>query len=293
IRRVDERGRGGSPRDLDRLEREAHDRLRHEVGRIARPAPTALSWDDLILPTDLLDELKELAVYVRHRETVMNRYGMKRWGGTGLHILLSGEPGTGKSTAASILGRALDREVLQVNLDQVFSKYVGETEKQLVAVFELAERSRALLLLDEADALLAKRTEVSTSNDRYGNVSVNVVLQLMEQHSVVSVATTNREASIDDAGLRRFAFRFKFPRPDVAMRARLFQVMLPRHVDIDPEIDWEWLADKVEVTGGYIRNIMQRAGALAAAHGDVLSFETMVAAVNRELKQLGALPLRL
>lgn len=291
-RRVTERARGGTERDLPHFEREARERLRQEVGRIARPASTELDWGDLVLPDDLLSELQELAVYVSHRETVMNRYGMRKWGGTGLHILFSGEPGTGKSTAAAVLGKALEREVLQVNLDQIFSKYVGETEKQLVSVFELAERSRALLLLDEADALLAKRTDVSSANDRFGNISVNVVLQLMEQHEVVSVATTNREAGMDDAGLRRFAFRFKFPSPDVAMRARLFRGMLPKHVEVDPEIDWQWLAEKVDVTGGYVRNIMQRAAALAAARDGVLSLATMVAAVNRELKQLGALPLR-
>ncbi len=289
LERAGDRVRGGSPTSVGLIEAEARERLRVETGRIAETVSTGLSTQDLVLPGDLREQVAEIVNQVRHRDTVLDRYGLRRWGGPGLHVLLSGEPGTGKTTLAMVLGRALGREVLRVNLDQVFSKYIGETEKHLVQVFALAERSHALLLLDEADALLGERTDVKQATDRFANLAVNLVLQLMDQFSVLSVATTNRLQSLDSASIRRFAFRLQFPLPDVDAREELFRRMAPLGVRLDPEIDWRWLAEKVDLSGGYIRNIMQRAAAFAAENGDVLTADIMTAAVNRELTQLGRL----
>lgn len=291
--RVAERRRAGAETSVAALLEEAREGLRQDTGMLARAVTTNLTWDDLVLPDELRRQIEEVVRSARHRSVVLDEYGMRRWGKGGFHILLAGEPGTGKTTLATLLGKALDRETLQVNLDQVFSRYVGETEKHLVKVFSLAERSRSLLLLDEADALLARRTDVKQANDRFGNLAVNVVLQLMEQYDVISVATTNRESGLDEASMRRFSYRFTIPPPDAEQRARLFRQMLPDRVDIDPDIDWDDLADKVEVSGGLIRNIMMRMAALTAANGDLLSREIAVAAVNREMKQLGRLPIRL
>ncbi|MCB9730927.1 MAG: ATP-binding protein [Deltaproteobacteria bacterium] len=291
--RVEARHRAGLGASVESLLGEAREGLRKDTGMLARPVVTDLGWDDLVLPDDLRTQIDEVITSARHRETVLGRYGMRRWGKGGFHILLAGEPGTGKTTLATLMGKALDRETLQVNLDQVFSRYVGETEKHLVRVFALAERSQSLLLLDEADALLAQRTDVKQANDRFGNLAVNVVLQLMEQYDIISVATTNRESGLDEASTRRFSYRFTIPPPDVEQRARLFRKMLPEGVTIDADLDWDWLAEKVEVTGGLIRNIMMRMAALAAANGDVLTTELAAAAVNREMMQLGRLPIRL
>ncbi|MEZ4268697.1 MAG: ATP-binding protein [Myxococcota bacterium] len=291
--RVDARQRAGLDVSVASLLDEAREGLRQDTGMLARPVTTDLTWDDLVLPDDLRTQIDEVIVSARHRATVLDRYGMRRWGKGGFHILLAGEPGTGKTTLATLLGKALDRETLQVNLDQVFSRYVGETEKHLVRVFALAERSQSLLLLDEADALLAQRTDVKQANDRFGNLAVNVVLQLMEQYDVISVATTNRESGLDEASTRRFSYRFTIPPPDVGQRARLFRKMRPTGVVFDDDLDWDWLAEKVEVSGGLIRNIMMRMAALAAANGDVLTQELASAAVNREMMQLGRLPIRL
>lgn len=291
--RVDARQEAGLSVSVASLLDEAREGLRQDTGMLARPVTTDLTWDDLVLPDDLRTQIDEVIISARHRNTVLDRYGMRRWGKGGFHILLAGEPGTGKTTLATLLGKALDRETLQVNLDQVFSRYVGETEKHLVRVFALAERSQSLLLLDEADALLAQRTDVKQANDRFGNLAVNVVLQLMEQYDVISVATTNRESGLDEASTRRFSYRFTIPPPDAGQRARLFRKMRPAGVVFADDLDWDWLAEKVEVSGGLIRNIMMRMAGLAAANGDVLTQELAAAAVNREMMQLGRLPIRL
>ena len=291
--RADERRRAGTSVSESVLYDDAREGLRQDTGQLARALVTELQWDDLILPPAMLVEIHEVLEYARSRDVLFTRYGMKKWGKGGFHILLAGEPGTGKTTIATLLGKELQRETLQVNLDQVFSRYIGETEKHLVQVFGLAERSRSLLLLDEADALLARRTEVKGANDRFGNLAVNVVLQLMEQYDVVSVATTNRESGLDDASLRRFAYRFTIASPDAGERARLFERMVPRGVEIDASIDWSVIGERVELTGGLIKNVMMRASALAAQNSDRLTAALLAAAINRELKQLGRLPIRL
>lgn len=289
---VGERKRAGQPVDLGLVEQEAREHLKQETGLLAKPITTLLEWRDLVLPQGLVSDMQEVISLLRTREKVLDGHDMRRWGRGGFHILLAGEPGTGKTTIATLLGRELGRETLQVNLDQVFSRYVGETEKHLVQVFTLAERSRSLLLLDEADALLAKRTEVKDANDRFGNLAVNVVLQLMETYDIVSVATTNRDSGLDEASLRRFAYRFTVPPPDVEERFQLFERMVPRGVEVDPAIDWYWFAEQTQVSGGLIRNIMMRMAGLATANDDRLTLDIALRSVNRELKQLGRLPLR-
>ncbi|MBL8787617.1 MAG: ATP-binding protein [Deltaproteobacteria bacterium] len=289
---VDERRRGGQPVSGELVESQAREHLRQETGLLAKPITTALTWEDLVLPPTLVTDMREVIALLRTRDRMLDAHDMRRWGRGGFHLLLAGEPGTGKTTIATLLGRELGRETLQVNLDQVFSRYVGETEKHLVQVFQLAERSRSLLLLDEADALLAKRTDVKDANDRFGNLAVNVVLQLMETYDIVSVATTNRDSGLDEASLRRFAYRFTVPPPDVDERNMLFEKMQPRGVRIDPAIDWYWFAEQTQVSGGLIRNIMMRMAGLAAANNDELTLDIALRSVNRELKQLGRLPLR-
>ncbi|MCA9566160.1 MAG: ATP-binding protein, partial [Myxococcales bacterium] len=129
-------------------------------------------------------------------------------------------------------------------------------------------------------------------SDRYGNVTVNLLLQLMERYDVLSVATTNRNKSLDPASLRRFRYRLHIPKPSKKGRAELFRRIMPESIEVDPDIDWEWLAEKADVSGGYIRNIVQRAASLAADNGNCLTLDIMLGAVNRELKEIGHLTIR-
>jgi hypothetical protein len=141
-------------------------------------------------------------------------FGQRVGYGKGMIALFSGPPGTGKTMLAGLIAEALDLDVYQVDLAQVVSKWVGETEKQLAKVFDAAERAHAVLLFDEADSLFAKRTEVKTSNDRYGNLAVNYLLQRLEQYSGVVVMTTNKEASLDEALQRRLTLHLHLEVPE-------------------------------------------------------------------------------
>ena len=141
------------------------------------------TWDDIVLPPDTRDSVLELIARVRHRHTVLERWGFrtKLSKGLGITALFSGPPGTGKTMVAGVIARELGLELYQVDLSRVVSKWIGETEKNLARVFDAAEDGHVMLLFDEADSLFAKRTEVKSSNDRYANLEVNYLLQRLEQ----------------------------------------------------------------------------------------------------------------
>ena len=164
-----------------------------------------------MLPQDDLDRIDEFI-----SRSVFGQQVYQDWGfdarvgsGKGMIALFSGPPGTGKTMLAGLIASALGLSIYQIDLSQVISKWLGETEKQLARAFDLAERAHAVLLFDEADALLAKRTEVQTSNDRYGNLAVNDLLQRLEQYSGVAILTTNKEAALDEALRRRLTLHLR------------------------------------------------------------------------------------
>jgi SpoVK/Ycf46/Vps4 family AAA+-type ATPase len=125
--------------------------------------------------------------------------------------LFHGPSGTGKTMAALVIARELDTHVLRIDLSSVVSKYIGETEKNLGAVFDDAEQSGAVLLLDEADALFGKRSEVRDSHDRYANIEVSYLLKRIEAFAGVAILTTNARHNLDDAFVRRLRFVVEFP----------------------------------------------------------------------------------
>jgi hypothetical protein len=190
------------------------------------------SWDDLVLPDDSRDELREMIARVRYRRTVLDDWGFARKvaKGVGMPALFYGPPGTGKTMAAGLVAAELGMDLYQVDLSRMVSKYVGETEKQLAQVFDAAETGHAILLFDEADSLFAKRTDVRTATDRYANLEVNYLLQRMEAFSGIAILTTNLDTAIDEAFRRRLAFRIAFPQPEIEERGRLWRRMIPELV---------------------------------------------------------------
>jgi len=204
-------------------------------------------------------------------------------------VLFSGPPGTGKTMAAGLIAAELGLDLYQIDLSRIVSKYIGETEKQLAQVFDAAEAGHAILLFDEADSLFAKRTEVKSSNDRYANLEVNYLLQRMESFSGITILTTNFDASIDDAFRRRLAFRIAFPLPDVDERARLWERIIPEGVPLAYDVDFEALADRFEMSGGYIRNAALRAAYLAANDRTPITMRHLTHAASLEYAAMGKL----
>ena len=278
----------------DEVRRGIDRRLRNELGDMARRIQVVAKWDDLVLPPEDLDRVREFIGRSKHATRVYTDWGFgQRLGyGKGMISLFSGPPGTGKTMLAGIIAQELDLDIYQVDLAQVVSKWVGETEKQLSRVFDQAERAHAVLLFDEADSLFAKRTEVKSSNDRYGNLAVNYLLQRLEHYSGVVVMTTNKEASLDEALQRRLTLHLHLQVPEPPERERLWRSMLPTKAPSARNINFKSLANDYEISGGYIKNVALRAAFLAAQEGVSIHMGLLRRAAALELEDMGRLVAR-
>nr|WP_242595071.1 ATP-binding protein [Corallococcus exiguus] len=208
--------------------------------------------------------------------------------GRGLSCLFSGSPGTGKTFAAQCLASALGLNLYRIDLSQVVSKYIGETEKALSRVFEEAEAGHGILLFDEADALFGKRSEVKDAHDRYANVEVAYLLQRMESFEGISILTTNLRSNMDTAFLRRLRFVLEFPMPDASMRTSLWQRSLPPATRWAPGLDLRHFVERFSLAGGSIYNIGVAAAHLAASEPDgLVRIDHLVRATYRELEKVG------
>jgi AAA+ superfamily predicted ATPase len=242
-------------------------RSRVALDDLAQRITSDAGWDDLVLPEAQTQILRQIVLQIRHRGRVHRDWGFeaKSARGLGISALFAGPSGTGKTLAAEILAHELALDLYRIDLSQVVSKYIGETEKNLRRVFDAAERAGSVLLFDEADALFGKRSEVKDSHDRYANIEVGYLLQRMEAYRGVAVLTTNLQSSLDPAFTRRIRFIVQFPFPGVEERAAIWRRAFPAATPTG-ELDLERLA-QLNVTGGSIRNIALGAAFLAADEG--------------------------
>jgi ATPase family associated with various cellular activities (AAA) len=243
-------------------------------------------WDNIVLPDDVLHDLKAAAAQVRHRSLVYGTHGFaqKYPRGRGISILLAGPSGVGKTMAAEVVAHDLALDLYRIDLSRIVSKYIGETEKNLKAVFDAAELSGAVLLFDEADALFGKRSEVNDSHDRYANIEVSYLLQRMEAYSGLAVLATNMKSHLDPAFLRRLRYVIDVPFPDADARALIWQKAFPSAMP-RAVLDYDALA-RLEVPGGNIAVIAINAAFLAAADGMALSMAHIARAARAEFRKL-------
>jgi SpoVK/Ycf46/Vps4 family AAA+-type ATPase len=259
------------------------------LGGLGQRRDTSQRWDDLVLGDDTLAAVREMIARYEHRRRVYETWGFGRklGNGLGLSALFHGPPGTGKSMVAHLVARELGLDLYHVDLSRIVSKWVGETEKNLAALFAASEAGHALLLFDEADSLFAKRTAVKSSNDRYANLEVNYLLQRMEAFAGITVLTTNHDTAIDDAFRRRLSFRVEFPAPERDERERLWSTLLPAEAEVSPDLDFATLADSFDLTGGFIRNAVVRAAFLAADEDGPIAMRHLERAAALELESAG------
>jgi vesicle-fusing ATPase len=252
------------------------------LGPLAQRLEPRAAWDDLVLPEGQVQLLRDLVRQVRHRALVYQTWGFAQRShrGLGITALFTGESGTGKTMAAEVIAAELGHDLYRIDLASVVSKYIGETEKNLAAVFEAAESSGAVLLFDEADALFGRRSEVKDSHDRYANLEVAYLLQRMESYRGLAILTTNLRSTLDRAFLRRLRFIVNFPFPDQAARAEIWRRAFPAQAPLDG-IDPLALA-KLQVSGGSIHAIALSAAFAAADDGQPIGSAHVLRAAEVE-----------
>lgn len=244
------------------------------------------TWEDIVLPADKKEQLREVCNYVKHYAKVYEVWGFEKHShGKGLNVLFSGPSGTGKTMAAEIIASELQLNIYKIDLSMVVSKYIGETEKNLNRIFKDAEECNAVLFFDEADAIFGKRTEVRDAHDRYANIEINYLLQKMEEHEGIVILATNMSKNVDDAFLRRMNFIVEFPFPNEEYRLMIWRKVFPEETPLH-KIDFGFLS-KLQVSGGNIKNIALTAAFLAAENSDEVKMEHVVKAAKKEFQKTG------
>jgi hypothetical protein len=258
--------------------------------------PLPYDWPDLVVPAQVGEHLGEIAEQARARGQVLDDWGLRRLTpmGGGLTALFAGPSGTGKTMAAQVLARSLGLELLSVDLAGVVSKYIGETEKQLRALFDACERAPAVLFFDEADALFGRRTQVSDAHDRFANIEIDYLLQRMERFNGLAVLASNRKGDLDEAFVRRLRFIVDFVPPGPAEREQLWRLALGSGIAsaggqpvLTGELDFGALARELDLTGAGIKSAALAAAFLARTDGSPIGMPHVRAAARRELAKQG------
>lgn len=238
----------------------------------AKMINTDLTWNDLVINDELREQINELLDWVKYNDQLMYDWDMHSRLRKGYRSLFYGPPGTGKTFTAGLLGKYTGKDVYKIDLSMVVSKYIGETEKNLELLFARAEDKGWILFFDEADALFGKRTNVRDAHDKYANQEVSYLLQRIEDYNGLIILATNMKNNIDDAFIRRFNSILKFPFPEVAERATIWQKAFPKNsafykqpengasngTHADP-VNIPEVVKKYELTGGSIMNIIHYA----------------------------------
>ena len=259
----------------------------YSTGFPAKRIITPLNWNDMVLDYRVAEQLEEINTWITGSETIMEEWGLKRILKPGYRTLFYGPPGTGKTLAATLLGKRNGMDVYRVDLSMIVSKYIGETEKNLARVFDMAENRRWILFFDEADALFGKRTSTQTSNDRHANQEVAYLLQRIEDFPGMVVLATNLRSNIDEAFSRRFQSIVYFPMPDEETRFELWDKMLPQNWLGNREESIRRMAN-YELAGGAMTNVIRSCALyLMAAKTTDLDERIWVDAIRREQAKEG------
>ncbi len=254
----------------------------------ARLITTQRGWEDIVLPESTLEQLEEIKHWIVYGQQLLDDWEMGQKLPPGFSSLFYGPPGTGKTLSACLLGKHCGCDVYKIDLSMIVSKYIGETEKNLAKVFDMAEQKRWILFFDEADALFGKRTKVDTSHDRYANQEISFLLQRIETFNGVVILASNLKSNIDDAFLRRFQSVIYFPIPKPSERLRIWERAFSPKAVLEERIRLDRLAEKYELSGGTIMNVVRYASLKALSRNTAtLHMNDMEEGIRRELLKEG------
>jgi AAA+ superfamily predicted ATPase len=247
---------------------------------------TKMDWSDLILNTKTQQQIQDIKTWLDHNESFMTDWGMQKKIKPGFRALFYGPPGTGKTLTATLLGKQFQKEVYRIDLSQVVSKYIGETEKNLEKVFNKAENKDWILFFDEADALFGKRTNVQNAHDKYANQEVSFLLQRVEDFAGLIILATNYKSNIDPAFLRRFNAIINFPVPSAGERHEIWKQSIPGKALLAHDIDISSVANKYELTGSSIINAIHYASLQTINNGSsVITKKDLIEGIKREYEK--------
>ena len=252
----------------------------------AKLITTKMDWNDLVINTKTLYQIQDIKVWLDHHQKLFTDWGMSKKIKPGYRALFYGPPGTGKTLTASLLGKEFNRDVYRIDLSQIVSKYIGETEKNLEKIFVKAENKDWILFFDEADALFGKRSNVQSAHDKYANQEVSYLLQRVEDFSGLIILASNYKTNIDSAFVRRFNAIIHFPMPGHQERFELWNNSKPMQAAFENDTDIWNIAAKYELSGSAIMNIIHYASLQALnKKSNILSKETLLEGIKREYEK--------
>jgi AAA+ superfamily predicted ATPase len=254
----------------------------------AKRITTSLEWSDLVLDEHTGQQLNEIKIWLEHGSRLMDEWEMKKQLKPGYKALFFGPPGTGKTLTAGLLGKLANVDVYKVDLSMVISKYIGETEKNLEKVFARAEHKNWVLFFDEADALFGKRTSISDAHDKYANQEIAYLLQRLEDYNGLVILSSNMRGNVDEAFGRRLQSIIHFPIPKTAERLMLWKRAFSKHTELSADINLEQVADKYELAGGSIINVVQYASLMALHRAEhIIRWPDLLEGIKKELRKEG------
>ena len=249
---------------------------------------TSRTWDELVLDKTTMQQIEEIKIWVKYGNEIREKWKLDDKLKPGYRALFYGPSGCGKTFTASLLGKATGKEVYCIDLSMVVSKYIGETEKNLSKVFEIAEDKDWILFFDEADALFGKRTGLKDAHDRYANQEVAYLLQRIENYRGLVILSTNLKSNLDDAFARRFQSMIRFSLPHSQQRERLWRETFSKETQFDPSVDIKTISAKYELTGGSILNVVQYCSMLSMSRDErIIRNEDILEGIRREFMKEG------
>ena len=252
----------------------------------AKLVQTRMEWSDLILHPFTAEQIDDIKRWFQYHDILEADGNLSRKINQGYRVLFHGPPGTGKTLTAGLMGKEFNKDVYRVDLSQIVSKYIGETEKNLSKIFDRAEHKDWILFFDEADALFGKRTNVQSSHDKYANQEVSFLLQRVEDFKGLLILASNYKSNMDEAFLRRFHAIVHFPMPNTQERLKLWQQSLPTSIQTSNQLNLAHLAEIHELSGASILNIVQFAALKALSRpGQTLQHEDLLQGIRREFRK--------